>query len=305
MSTFGIREDQGSSEGAEAGITNWLEGFRTSSTAVSNFTQRKNRLVCITGGKGGVGKTSVTLKLALELGNLGHKVLVIDCDTNLSNTRIKLGIPLREDFFDLLSGTKKFEDCIYKRGNFHLLSACNGNLDLFDGEENLSNFIIDIAKEHKQEYDFIFLDSPAGVNDYTMTLAAFCDDRLFVVNPDTSSITDSYALMKILKNRYGIKENLLIVNKSQSKSQYNKVVKTLSETAENFLSVRTVVLGDLPYLGKTLNFDNEFIYGQNSPAHPGALNILKKYVDRVDDFSLLNPSQQAQPLNFGQEVQSI
>lgn len=284
----------------ESKVAGWLNRFRS-------LPQKKsdNRLICITGGKGGVGKTSMALKMALELSNVGNRVLLVDCDTNLSNTGIKLGIAVKDDFYDLLIGKKPFYDCLYRKGNFHLLSACNGNLSLFEGDHNLSHFILEVVREHRNDYDYIILDSPAGINEHTLSLAAFSDDRIFVVNPDGSSITDAYSLMKILKQSYEIKENLLIVNKSKNKAQFNRVVKTISETAENYIDVRTVVLGEIPYLSGSLNFDEEFICGQNNPAQQNTLNILKKYVDRIDDLSLLNPSQQAHSTNFGHEVQSL
>ncbi len=286
----------------ENAVSGWLSSFRS---IQSESNKALSRLICVTGGKGGVGKTSLALKMALELSNLGKKVLLIDCDTNLSNTGIKLGIAIKDDFFNLLTGEKSFYDCLYRKGNFHLLSACNGNLDLYDNETNLSHFIIEVVREHRSDYDYVLLDSPAGVNEYTLALAAFSDDRMFVVNPDGSSITDAYSMMKILKKRFEVKENLLIVNKSKNKAQYSKVVRTISETAENYLDVRTVVLGQVPFLGNSVNFDSEFICGQNNPAQQNTLNILKKYVDRIDDLSLLNPSQQAHSINFEHEVQSL
>ena len=89
-----------------------------------------------------------------------------------------------------------------------------------------------------------------------------------------------------------------MVNKVAKASQFNRVVKTISETAESYLDVRTVVLGKVPYLSGTVNFDNDFIYGKNNPSHKSALNILSSLVDRIDEYSLLPKSQQANPLNL-------
>ena len=92
----------------------WLLTFHTEQERRKTIKSTKKtgaRKICITGGKGGVGKTSVALKMALELSN-NKKVLLIDCDHNLSNTSIKLGIPLRNDFYHLLRGGKSFEECI-------------------------------------------------------------------------------------------------------------------------------------------------------------------------------------------------
>ncbi len=124
----------------------------------------KTMTLSITGGKGGVGKTSISLKFAKELAGKGYKVLLLDCDTNMSNTAIKLGLPIKNTFFSLVTAQKEFDDCLYKEGNFHLLSACNGSLDLFDQDFRLEEVIIDIINTHEKDYDFVLLDCPAGLS---------------------------------------------------------------------------------------------------------------------------------------------
>ena len=138
---------------------------KTSEWLLSNNTQyhkqikdlldsRKNKreksvTVSVTGGKGGVGKTSVSLKLSKELAKQGHKVLLIDCDYNLSNTALKLGLPITNTFYDLVSANKNFDECLHIDGNFNLLSACNGSLDLFDASFRIEEVIIDIINTHE------------------------------------------------------------------------------------------------------------------------------------------------------------
>lgn len=274
---------------------NWLSSFRTEDerlTSMQSSIMEKNaRVVCLTGGKGGVGKTSVSLKMSLELAQQNFKVLLIDCDHNLSNTSIKLNLPLNDNFTNLLLGGKDLDECLYKRGNFHLLSGANGSLDLFEGEYNFSSLIIDIVNSKREEYDFIILDSPAGISEHTTALASYADDRVYVLNPDSSSITDAYSLMKVLKTKFDIKENHLIVNKVKTREQYTKVVKTISETAENFINVRTIVLGNISYVDTEKSFDQEFLGRQNSLSHKLVLKIIQKYVDRIGDKQSLGLTQ--------------
>ncbi len=82
------------------------------------YPRKKCTSICITGGKGGVGKTSISLKMAKEISQQVNRVLLIDCDYNLSNTAIKLGRPLSNYFFELVSAEKSFEECLYSEGNF-------------------------------------------------------------------------------------------------------------------------------------------------------------------------------------------
>src|SRR5437870_605100 len=93
---------------------------------------KKATTISITGGKGGVGKTSIALKLGMTLGELNKKVLLVDCDYNLSNTLLKLGLPVCEDFYGPVSSRKDLDGCLHRLGNFHLLPGLNGNLELFD-----------------------------------------------------------------------------------------------------------------------------------------------------------------------------
>ena len=221
------------------------KNFRTIPSQSGDVAPTKCKKISVTGGKGGVGKTSVSLKLASDLANQGHKVLLIDCDTNLSNTAIKLGLPIDNSFWKLLAGELSFKQCLTRSVNFDLLATCNGSLDLFNSDFLLEEIMIDIISSHEQEYDFIILDSPAGVAKETLILNAYCDHRIMVVTPDKSSITDSYSLIKLLSQKFGIKQNHLLMNMVQTEKQFQRVVSSLSETIENFLGCRTVILGGL------------------------------------------------------------
>ncbi len=219
------------------------EKLNTKSLGIEGF--RPCTKIAVTGGKGGVGKTSIALKTAQELAKAGHRTLLIDCDSNLSNTAIKLGLPLDNKFEKLLSAEATFEEALIQQGNFHLLPACNGSIQVFENRLNFDEIIIDIISSHEHEYDYILLDCPAGVSRESLTLNAFCDYRWVVVTPDKSSITDSYSLVKLLSSRFGIKENHLVVNMVQNEKQYQKVVHTLTETIENFLGVKTEIIGGI------------------------------------------------------------
>lgn len=238
--------------------------------------------IAVTGGKGGVGKTSIALKTAQVLARAGFRTLLIDCDSNLSNTAIKLGLPLENKFEKLLSSEVSFEECLLQQGNFHLLPACNGSMGLFESKLNLDEIIIDIISSHEHEYDFILLDCPAGLSRENLTLNAYCDHRFVVVTPDKSSITDSYSLIKILSQRFGTKENHLFVNMYQSQKQFQKVVMTLSETIENFLACRTHILGGMQKFDVAGDgFDTFFLSETNSDWHQNFVKLLTAFTEKV------------------------
>lgn len=259
----------------------WLMSFNTSTP--SNGKNHKATTISVTGGKGGVGKTSVALKFAMELAKMGRKTLLIDCDYNLSNTAIRLGLSLdNSNFTSLLKAEKSFDDCLYKEGNFHLLCACNGDLELFDSKMNLEELVLDIIAGHEEEYDFILLDCPAGIAKENMILNAYCDHRVVVVTPDRSSLTDSYSLIKVLNQRYGVSSNHLIVNMCLNSRQFKRVAVALSETCENFLGCRTFILGGLKKIEvEHSRFDHFFLKNDESAFHEKFLRIVTKYTDDV------------------------
>lgn len=264
----------------------------------------KTVTLSITGGKGGVGKTSVSLKLAKELAKRDFKVLLLDCDTNLGNTAIKLGLPITNSFFDLVTARKDFSQCLHKVGNFHLLAACNGSIELFDTKFRLEDVIIDIINAHSCDYDFILLDCPAGLIRETLTLNAYCDDRIFVVTPDKSSITDSYSLIKVLSSKFGIKENHLVVNMFNNKKQFEKVVKTLSETVENFLGCRTHILGGIPKINvEQSKFDTFFLDNEENALHKDFCKVIARYTDQLSTSLCDVSSIEVEHTGYEQEVQ--
>jgi flagellar biosynthesis protein FlhG len=249
----------------------------------SKKTNQKAKTISITAGKGGVGKTSVAVKFAKILAKKGYKVLLLDCDYNLSNTVVKLGLPVTNYFYDLVSAQKEFDECIYKDGNLHLLSGCNGNIDLFNKNLEIDRIIIDILVNHERDYDYILLDCPAGITKETLTLNAYSDYRFVVVTPDKSSVTDSYSLIKILNKEFGVNDNHLLVNKISSENQYQRMVKTLSETVESFLKCRLHILGGINNVEAPVDqFDSLLLEGENNSLHKNFSKLVTKFTEEIE-----------------------
>jgi len=240
--------------------------------------------VAVTGGKGGVGKTSIALKTSLELSRVGYRTLLIDCDSNLSNTAIKLGLPVNNNFEKLLTSSSSFEECLIQRGNFHLLPACNGSLALFENKLKLDEIITDIISSHEHEYDYILLDCPAGISKEVLALSAICDHRFIVVTPDKSSITDSYSLIKILSQRFAVKENHLILNMYESEKQLQKIGQTLSDTIQNFLGGSLSILGGIRKLDvPSVEFDTFFLSEDKSEWNKNFVKLLYGFTEKAGE----------------------
>jgi flagellar biosynthesis protein FlhG len=126
------------------------------------------------------------------------------------------------------------------------------------------------------------LDCPAGLGREALALNAHCDNRFIIVTPDKSSITDSYSLIKILHQRFGIKENHLLVNMFHSEKQYQRVVSILSETIENFLGLRTHALGGIRKLDVTAEaFDTFFLSEEKSEWNKNFIKLLYGFTEKV------------------------
>lgn len=249
--------------------------------AYTNPTAKKSKTIAISSGKGGVGKTSVAIKLAKVLVDRGEKVLLIDCDYNLSNTAVKLGFPLENKFYELLTSEVSFDEVIHKDGNFHLLSACNGHLDLFENSQGLENLILDIIAVHGHEYDSVVLDCPAGLTKEVCALNSYCDHRFVVITPDKSSITDSYSLIKVLSQKMGVREHNLIFNKVSSEQQFQRLTKTFLDTASLYLDCRLSVLGAIPYFNENVDlFDRELLKVADSKIHKSFNYVVKKFAEK-------------------------
>ena len=276
----------------------WLFNFRSQvnvPTRMNTFSHQP-KTFSVTGGKGGVGKTSIALKLAIELSAASARVLLIDFDYNLSNTGIKLGLPFGPTLAQLLRGEVSLKQAIIRGPKFDLLSGGNGDLDLFERHEHhFERFIIDIVHQVEKEYDVIIFDCPAGLGREALSLNAYSDYRIMIVAPDRSSITDAYAMMKILKHKFGVSSNLLLANKIESTDQYLRLVKSLTETAENFLDVQLSILGMISKVEVShSNFDHFFLFDQTSKTHHDFTKVLAVLTEKCLDGRDSSKSRPAQ-----------
>ncbi len=276
--------------------SNWLlsQNSFVQQSEVKNVFHQEHvaKVISVVSGKGGVGKTSVSIKLGKLLAKKDYKVLLIDCDYNLSNTYIKLGIKNTTNFYDYSKGALGFLDALYIDGNFHLLSACNGNIDWFETAPDLDKMVIDILREQEKNYDYIILDCPAGISRQVLNLNAYSDFRLTVVSPDKSSITDSYSLMKILNSKYGVNSNFLLVNKVSTHKQYSRIVQIMSETVENFLNGKLMVLGNIKKDDSSVDKFDLNLLSEDSELNDDFQKVATRLIQLTqDDVSLDNETQ--------------
>jgi flagellar biosynthesis protein FlhG len=292
--------------GKTTNTAQWLESHH------SGYTQeysKKTTKIAIASGKGGVGKTTTALKFAKLMADGGKKVLLVDCDYNLSNTALKLGLPVNDHFYSLITSKITFDDAIYKDGNFHLLSACNGNMNMFNGTLDLGKYIVDIITTHEHEYDVILLDCPAGLSQDVCVLSAYCDYRFVVVTPDKSSITDSYSLIKVLSQHYGVHQHHLLFNMISDQKQYARMTQTFLSTVGEYLSCSVNVLGGVSRHTSNMDqFDRELLKVADSKIHNQFSKIVDDFVEKninvVQDSFFAIGKEGKRQLNVEHEVRA-
>jgi len=205
-------------------------------------------VIAIGSGKGGCGKTNIILNLALILSKNGKKVLIYDADLNLANVDILLGVSPRYRFLDFIRGDVGLDDVLIDvRENLTLLPANSGSLNFpkISGDR-----LIQIIKEILQmekNFDFILIDTPAGISDEVIKILGYSDDYILVATPEPTSIMDAYAVVKLVYYQTGKSNVKLIVNNINGSVDPVDVANRLSFACEKFLGVKINYIGSIPY----------------------------------------------------------
>lgn len=194
-------------------------------------------VVAVTSGKGGVGKTSIAVNLALLLARTGRQVRLLDADFGLSNAEVLLGVAPGYTLSDVLYGNVDAKDAwVDAPGGIKLLSSGSGleqmaNLNGSDGAA-----LIEHVVSSTSDSDVIVIDTAPGINSSVMSLLTYADEVMIVTSPEPTSITDSYAAMKVLISQSYECDITLIANSCSSPAQASAVAKGLDSICTKFLN---------------------------------------------------------------------
>ena len=205
------------------------------------------RVIAVASGKGGVGKTSLTLNLALALTQQGKRVLVFDADLGLANLDVQLGLAPNKDLSHALNGTCTLREVIQAAPQgFHIIPGRAGHdrLPFLTGLERQD--ILKQIRDLGSLYDYIFLDVAAGVSDEVLVFTKFADTTLLITTPDPSAITDAYAVLKLMKLRHQTTNAKLVVNLASTLSEGRQTYDKLKMVAEKFLGLQLPLVGTVP-----------------------------------------------------------
>jgi len=202
------------------------------------------RVITVTSGKGGVGKTNVTVNLAIALSKMGLRVVILDVDFGLANIDVLFGITTRYTLVDLIRGERNiFEVLSDGPNNIKFLSGGSGVEELLQlDRRQLGGFISSISLLDKL-YDVILIDTGAGLTKNILSFILAADEVLLVTTPEPTAITDAYALIKMISRRDRHKIVKIVVNKADSPQEANDVLTKLFIVSERFLSFKLQKLG--------------------------------------------------------------
>lgn len=203
--------------------------------------------ICITSGKGGVGKTSFTVNLAFSLIERGQRVLVVDGDLGLANVDVLLGLPVRRTVRDVLEGAADpLDSVIYPVQDLGILPASSGAPEMVtlgpEEQAQLGGFLENISSH----FDYILFDTAAGIGPSVLWFNNFANHSILVLTPDPTSITDAYALIKVLSRDYDKRLFYLIFNFVKNEQEGRQVFENLQKVARKFLNLELHYLGAIP-----------------------------------------------------------
>lgn len=205
---------------------------------------KRTRTIAVTSGKGGVGKTSIVLNLAITLARQGKRVLIMDCDLGLSNVDILLGINPRHNLLHAMRGEKALHDVLIQGPEgVTLLPAPFGNQEItsLTTEEQLN--LLAALESLEDSFDYILLDTGAGISSNVIFFNVAAHHVIVAMTPEPTSVTDAYALIKVMNQRHDEQQFHLLVNRVRSDTEGAKYFRKLTQVTQNFLDASIHYLG--------------------------------------------------------------
>lgn len=199
-------------------------------------------IIAISSGKGGVGKTNISLNLGIALSKMGRKVVIIDADLGLANIDIISGLIPKYNLFHVLDGKRSLEDVVLEGpGGVNIISGGSGIKELANLSEDRLEKLISSLETLYESHDYMILDTGAGISESVLSFIRAASRLIMVLTPDLASISDAYSL---IKNVYREQTNIAcIINRVESKNEALYAFDKLSRMMKRFLSTEPLLLG--------------------------------------------------------------
>ena len=211
-------------------------------------SQRPVRVIAVTSGKGGVGKSNITVNLAVVLAETGERVMVLDADLGLANIDVLLGLAPKLNLSHVINGECSLEETIIEGpAGVRIIPASSGVAAMSDLTPAQNAGIIRSFSELTEPVDTLLIDTAAGIADSVVSFARAAREVVVVVCDEPASITDAYAMIKVLNREYGVQRFHVLANQASSIQQGRELYSKLARVADKYLDVTLDFLGSIPY----------------------------------------------------------
>ena len=211
------------------------------------------KVVAVTSGKGGVGKTFVSANLAAALAKRGLRVLVLDADLGLANLDVVLNLYPKVTLHDVFQGKAKLEEAIVKApGGFSVLLAGSGMVEYSRLTPEVRNEFLKIMSGLVPHFDIVLLDTGAGISDVVLFAVSLASEVIVVATPEPTSLTDAYATIKVLVGQQKRQTIRMVVNQTARLGDGRAITVQLQQVLDRFVTtepgrpIKLVHLGDIP-----------------------------------------------------------
>ncbi len=218
-------------------------------TGLRTMTRPKPvRVIAVTSGKGGVGKTNVSVNLAVSMADAGKRVLLFDADLGLANVDVILGLRAQYTLQHVINGDRTLEEILIEGpSGLKIVPAASGVAGMADLSPAQHAGLIHAFGELTFPVDTLLIDTAAGISDGVISLIKAAQDVLVVVCDEPASITDAYAMIKLLNREHGIHRFRVVANMALSAREGQDLFKKLVRVTDRFLDVTLDFMGTVPY----------------------------------------------------------
>ncbi|RXR02636.1 MinD/ParA family protein [Pseudoxanthomonas composti] len=220
----------------------------TTVTSVPPPPMNSVRSIAVTGGKGGVGKTNLSVNLSVALADLGKRTLLLDADLGLANVDVLLGLAPKYTLADLVAGRCELEELLIEGpGGLLIVPAASGRRHMAELQQAEHVGLVNVFNDLQRDLDTLVVDTAAGITDSVLTFCQASQDTIVVVCDEPASITDAYALIKVLSRERGVDRIQIVANMVRDANEGRRLYDKISRVCERFLGdVSLNYLGAVP-----------------------------------------------------------
>lgn len=235
------------------------------------------QVIAVSGGKGGVGKTTVTINLGAALANAGQRVLLLDGDLSLANIDVQLGLTPRYTLQHVLAGERTLAEVIQQVGErLFVVPAASGVVRMARLENTEHAAIVRAFSTLPQSFDTLLVDTAAGIGDQVLQLASAAEHVLIVLCDEPSSLTDAYGLIKVLARECNVRRFQVLSNRIANGESGEVLFRRLQKVTDRYLDVQLQYAGEIPedaLLTKAMRVQRAVV--QAYPGSPSARALMR------------------------------